>query len=184
MTIVFNTATTANGYLADADHSLAWLFKVPGEVPDMAPFTESVTALVMGSHTYEWLLREERLLDDPQKWQGFYGHRPTYVFTTRDLEVVPGADLHFVRGPVTEALPAIRSAAGDGVIWLIGGGDLVGQFLDADALDEIVLAIAPTFLAGGQPLLPRDLHADRLSLHGVERVGQFALVTYLVGRHD
>lgn len=54
--IVYNTATTANGFLATPDDSLDWLFQVQGEAPDMAPFTETVTVSVMGSSTYEWLL--------------------------------------------------------------------------------------------------------------------------------
>lgn len=37
-TFVFNTATTANGFLADPHDSLGWLFQVRGESPDLEPF--------------------------------------------------------------------------------------------------------------------------------------------------
>lgn len=67
----------------------------------------------------------------------FHGDRPTFVFTTRDLPAPAGADIRFVRGSVAEVFPEIRAAAGDGDIWIVGGGDLAGQFSDAGALDEV-----------------------------------------------
>ncbi len=56
------------------------------------------------------------------------------------------------------------AAAGDRDIWLMGGGDLVGQFDDAGLLDHITATIAPVTLGAGAPLLPRDIRSDRLTL--------------------
>lgn len=179
---IFNTATTANGFLADPDDSLDWLFQVNSEAPDMEPFTDTVTVFVMGSATYEWLLTTENMLDLPEKWTGFFGDRPCFVFTSRDLPVPPGVDVRFLDSPVPEALPTITETAGDGVVWVMGGGDLVGQFLDAGALDRIIMTIAPAFLAGGKPLLPRTVYPDRLTLKGARTVGQFVEITYDVVR--
>ena len=89
-----------------------------------------------------------------------------------------GRTLRFIRGPVAQALPAIREAAGGRDIWVVGGGDLAGQFADAGALDRIELTVAPVALAAGAPLLPRRLEAARVSLIDVERYGQFAHLTY------
>jgi dihydrofolate reductase len=119
-------------------------------------------------------------LAHPEKWRDFHGDRPTFVFTTRDLPVPDGADIRFVRGAVTDALPAIRSAAGDGDIWIVGGGDLAGQFLDAGELDAIALSVAPVALDGGAPLLPRRIESDRLRLVSAEAHGQFARLLYEV----
>ena len=63
---------------------------------------------------------------------------------------------------------------------MVGGGDLAGQFLDAGALDEIRLSVAPAALAGGAPLLPRDVGADRLRLVSATAYGQFARLIYTV----
>ena len=136
----------------------------------------------MGSTTYEWVLNHEDLLAQPEKWQAYFADRPMFVFTTRSLTAPEGADVRFVSGPVADALPAIQAAAGGGTIWVEGGGDLVGQFLDIDALDEIVVNVAPTFLAAGRPLLPRDVYPDRLTLTKVEHIGQFAVLHYAVTR--
>ena len=179
--IVFDTATSINGWIADEDNSLAWLFAVEnGETPDEGLFPTSAAVLVEGSTTYEWVLAEEDILAHPEKWQGFHGSRPTFVFTTRDLPVPVGADVRFVSGSVADALPAIRKAAGEADIWVVGGGDLAGQFLDAGALDEIALSVAPVALTGGAPLFPRRIESDRLRLVSATAVGQFARLVYEV----
>ncbi len=179
--IIFDSATTINGWIADEDNSLAWLFAVDGgEHPDDGLFPADAVVLVEGSTTYEWILAEQDILTHPEKWREFHGDKPTYVFTTRELPVPDGADIRFVSGAVSEALPRIREAAGDGDIWVVGGGDLAGQFLDAGALDEIALSVAPVALTGGAPVFPRRVESDRLRLESATAVGQFARLVYSV----
>lgn len=179
--IVYDTASTLNGWIADEQGSLDWLFAVPGgETPDPSLLPQRARVLVEGSTTYEWLLAESDLLAHPEKWREFHGDRPTFVFTTRELPVPAGADVRFVSGPVTDALPRLREAAGDGDIWVVGGGELAGQFLDAGALDEIAVSIAPVALDGGAPLLPRRIGSERMRLVSAAAVGQFARLIYEV----
>lgn len=90
----------------------------------------------------------------------------------------PGVDVRFLNSSVPDALPTITETAGEGVVWVMGGGDLVGQFLDAGALDRIIMTLAPAFLASGKPLLPRTVYPDRLTLKGARTVGQFVEITY------
>lgn len=177
--IIFDTATSLNGFIADEDNSLGWLFEVEGgDQPDPDLVPSGVGVLVEGSTTYEWLLAESDLLNHPEKWAEFHEDRATFVFTTRDLPVPAGADVTFVSGPIADALPAIREATGGKNIWVVGGGDLAGQFLDAGALDEIAVSIAPVLLAGGAPLLPRTLRSARLRLRSARAAGQFARLVY------
>ena len=181
--IRYDTATTINGWIADEHNSLAWLFAVPGSSDaEHEIATPDATVNVMGSTTYLWLLEESSMLEHPEKWAEFFGAKPAYVFTSRELPTPAGADVRFIDGSVAEALPALREAAGDGDIWVIGGGDLAGQFLDADALDEIALSIAPVALAGGAPQFPRRLESDRLHLVEARPVGQFVRAVYEVRR--
>lgn len=178
--IVFDTAVSLNGWIADEHNSLDWLLSL--EVPEGADaaLLPDAGVMVEGSTTYEWVLEHEGLLARPEKWREFYGDRPTFVFTTRDLPVPDGADVRFVSGAVDDVLPAIRDAAGDRDIWIVGGGDLAGQFLDAGVLDEIAVSIAPVLLAGGAPLLPRRRDADGLRLVSARAVGPFARLVYEV----
>lgn len=179
---IFYTASTVNGFLADPEDSLEWLLTIPQEeaTADIAAFTESIGVLVEGSSTYEWVLEHEGLRAHPERWQQFYGNRPTFVFTHRDLDPVPGADIRFVQGEVAAHWADIVAAAGDRDVWIGGGGDLVGQFADAGLLDEIVITFAPVTLAAGKPLLPRDLDHTRLELTSVRQAGPFAELTYRV----
>jgi dihydrofolate reductase len=178
----YYTATTLDGFIADADNSLDWLFEVDSPGGDrFAPFFAGVGAFAMGATTYEWIIDHERLLDQPQKWREWYGTVPAWVFTHRTLPSIPGADVTFVQGDARPVHAAMVAAAGERNIWLVGGGELVGSFADHGLLDEVILGVAPVTLGAGAPLLPRRLPASRLTLSEVERVGQFVYLTYAVG---
>ena len=178
----YYTATSVDGFIADAAGSLDWLFEVEGGADRFAPFFAGVGAFATGATTYAWVLEHEKVLERPEKWQQWYGDIPCWVFTHRDLPVVPGANITFVRGDVRPVHEAMAAVAGDRTIWLVGGGDLVGQFADQGLLDEIVLGVAPVTLGGGAPVLPRRLTSSRLTLTSVEQYGGFAGLTYAVGR--
>jgi dihydrofolate reductase len=179
--VIFNTATTLDGYLADDADSLSWLFTVPGADEaegGFSGFLEGIGALVMGSTTYQWVVDHENLVEHPEKW--FYASQHSFVLSSRALPVVDGADVRFRSGDVSLLWDEVREAAGDKDVWLVGGGDLVGQFADAGLLDEIRVSVAPVTLGSGRPLLPRRLESDRLRLESVRQAGQFAELVYSV----
>jgi dihydrofolate reductase len=186
--VQYFTATTLDGFIADADNSLDWLFAVERDADDDSwdEFIGGVGAMAMGATTYEWVLgHEPEMLESPAKWRGYYDDRPCWVFTHRDLPRIPDVDLRFVQGDVRTAYDAMLAAlphqAGQHV-WVVGGGDLVGQFDDAGLLDEIRLGVTPVMLGAGAPLLPRRITSDRLRLRSVERSGQMVNLVYDVSR--
>jgi dihydrofolate reductase len=81
--------------------------------------------------------------------------------------------------PVYDEIVAARPGAN---IWVVGGGDLVGQFDDAGLLDEIWLGLTPVVLGAGAPLLPRRITSERLRFRTVERSGQRVRVVLDVSR--
>ena len=177
--VQYFTATSADGFIADQDNSLEWLFEVPRERNDAwERFIGGVAVMAMGATTYKWVLDHDRLLDNSGQWQEYYADRPCWVFTHHDLPPVPGADLRFVSGDVVEVHAQMAQAADGGNVWLVGGGDLVGQFDDAGLLDEIHLGLQPVFLGGGAPLLPRRLASDRVTLRVAQQVGQTLRIVY------
>lgn len=176
------TATSIDGFIADADNSLDWLFEVESKPDQFPAFFAGVGAFAMGATTYEWVLEHEKVLDQPQKWATWYGGTPSWVFTHRTLAPVPGANITFVSGDIRPVHDAMVEAAKGKNVWLVGGGELVGTFADHGLLDEIILGVAPVMLGTGAPLLPRRLLSSRLRLLDVERSSQFAYLTYQV-RH-
>jgi dihydrofolate reductase len=153
-------ASSLDGFITDENDSLDWLnqFQAP-QSEDAQPydvFIKDVGALAMGRGTYEWIAR-----DHQGPWP--YGERPTWVFTHRELTPLSGADVTFTAEDVATVHAEMTAAAKGKNIWLVGGGDLVGQFLDHGLLDEIWLSIAPVTLGKGAPLLPRR-HTTPLTL--------------------
>ena len=84
-----------------------------------------------------------------------------------------------MQGDVAPVHEAMVHAAGGKNVWLVGGGDLVGQFADAGVLDEVLVTIAPVTLGAGAPLLPRRIE---LSLEEVARNGDFVSARFGVVR--
>jgi hypothetical protein len=81
--------------------------------------------------------------------------RPTSGCSAGTPPPVPGAKLTFVAGDVRPVHAAMRAAACDKNVWIVGGGELAGAFVDAGLLDELILGVAPVTLGAGAPLLPR-----------------------------
>jgi dihydrofolate reductase len=177
----YYTATTLDGFIADEHHSLDWLFtrKQDRDGPlNYAEFIANVGALAMGSTTYEWILEHEFKGKDRSEWKWPY-EIPTWVFTHRQLTPVPGADIRFASGEVPPVHPEMVAGAGGKNLWVVGGGDLAGQFADAGLLDEVIVYIACVTLGAGAPLLPRRLELRLEELHAN---GDFAAARYSVVR--
>ncbi|MBZ5734626.1 dihydrofolate reductase family protein [Nocardioides sp. TRM66260-LWL] len=157
---VYYTASTLDGFLADEHDSLSWLLRQ--DVDPAGPFgydgfIAGVGAMVMGATTYRWLLDH---LDPADGWPY---EQPCWVMTRRTFPA-PSGDVRFAAGPVVDLLPALRAAAGERDLWVVGGGDLAGQFADVGALDEIEVSFAPVTLGAGRPLLPRPLDLELLDV--------------------
>jgi dihydrofolate reductase len=179
--VIYNTATSLNGYIADENNSLDWLFKVDdATAPDHLAFLEGIDVVVSGSTTFEWVVEQEDLINHPEKWPTYFGQRPMYVFTSRELSIPEGANVHLVNGSVAEHFETIEGDTQGGNIWIVGGGDLAGQFYDCGHLDEIQLSFTPVALLGGSPVLPRTIGPETLELTAIERFGQFAHMTFSV----
>lgn len=168
----YYTATSIDGFIADPDNSLEWLFalrQTPEGEAKYPAFIREVGAIAMGSTTYQWVLDYTNALEKPAAWEYV---QPTWVFTSRELPAVPGADIRFVSGDVVPVHAQMTEAAAGKNIWLVGGGDLVGQFADAGLLDDLILDVGSVFLGAGAPLLPRRITPPRLRLVEAKQDGE------------
>lgn len=165
------TATSLDGFIATEDDSLEWLFPLGNVGESSYPaFIADVGALAMGSTTYEWMLRnaEKMVAETGSTWPYT---QPAWIFSSRKLPVIEGADIRFVRGDVRPVHADMRAAAGGQNIWIVGGGDLAGQFYDAGLLDEFILQVGSVTLGKGKPLFPRRALSPVLRLASVRQMG-------------
>lgn len=175
------TATSLDGFIATEDDSLDWLFPL-GDINETSypSFIAEVGALAMGSATYEWMLRHAQTVA-AETGSAWPYTQPTWVFSSRSLPAISQADLRFVRGDVRPIHAAMRAAAGAKNIWIVGGGDLAGQFHDAGLLDEVIVQVGSVTLGKGKPLFPRRLTSPPLKLISAKQVGAgFAELRYHV----
>ena len=175
---IYYGAASLDGYLAGPDDDLDWLLTYQGSFDDSsaepgpmgengsyARFYESVRALVMGSATYEWILDH---LDTAGGGEWPYPGKPCWVLSSRELPVPEGeeVDVRVADAPVRELYPEMAAAAGDGTLWIVGGGGLASQFADEGLLDEVQLTVVPIVLGAGKPVFERPLPGGPMQLIG------------------
>ena len=145
MAVQLYIAQSLDGYVADEEGGVAWLEEA-GKGGDFGydEFFREVGAVAMGSTTYEQILSWDIA------WP--YPEMPNWVFTRRKLGTPEGAEVRFVQGSPREHMEEIDASAAGKNVWLVGGGDLVRQWIDERLLDELILFIAPLLLGRGVPL--------------------------------
>jgi dihydrofolate reductase len=171
---IFYTATTLDGFLADSNDSLDWLFVQEHDTDGpmgYAEFIGNVGAIAMGATTYQWLI--DHLDSSGEQWAYTV---PCWVFTHRDLPLI-GDGITLTQEPVAQVHAEMARAADGKDLWVVGGGDLACQFALEGLLDELVLSIAPVTLGAGRPLFPRPFDL-RLLEH--DRNGAFLCARYEV----
>jgi dihydrofolate reductase len=149
MKTVYFTASSLDGYIVDDTDSLDWLTSrnVDADGPfGYEEFIKSVGALAMGSKTYEWIVRNH-----PGEWMYT---QPSWVLTRRRGIIADGHPVRAFAGDVTELHPKLVEAAGDGNVWVVGGGDVAAQFVEKGLIDEMIVTYAPCSLGAGSRLLP------------------------------
>jgi len=120
-----------------------------------------------------------------ENWKGWWGdkppfHTPVFVLThysRPSIEMTGGTTFHFIAAGPVEAVTVAREAA-DGLDVRIGGGPAtIRQFLAADLIDHMHIAIVPVVLGRGERLW--DGLEDLEQHFNVESVASPSGVTHL-----
>ncbi|MFF2551063.1 dihydrofolate reductase family protein [Nocardia sp. NPDC058058] len=169
----YYTASSLDGFIADAEHSLDWLLtrKNDGSGPmGYELFIAEIGAIVMGANTYQWLLDNE-----PGPWPYTV---PVWVVTHREFEPRPEHDIRFTSAPIPAIHQQMAAAAGDKKLWVVGGGGLAAEFAEHGLLDEIIVSFAPVTLGSGAPMFPvrQELRAVETALNGELVCARFEVV--------
>src|SRR5215510_3984981 len=120
--IIVNIATSADGFVARLDGNLDWLTDRPAPKGfyGLPEFERSTDAKILGRKTFD------RSLELGARFGGKTAH---YVFSRKPAPASVPAGVQFVTERIRDFADRIRAQAGQNV-WMMGGGDIIGSFLD------------------------------------------------------
>jgi dihydrofolate reductase len=161
MRVSYYAAMSLDGRIAGPEHDLGFLQTLSGGPQGYGynEFIAGIDGLVVGASSWDFM----------KDYDWTYGERPLWVLTHRDeVPSVEGAEIHVFAGDVDDLVREL-DAAGLQNVWVIGGGNVVGQFLAADRVDELIVTVAPTFVGRGPALADGEFPLRRFRLVDVAR---------------
>lgn len=145
--IIVHIATSADAYIARPDGSLDWLTRRPAPKGfyGLPKFSRSIDAKILGRKTFDLSVK---------MGASFRANNVHYIFSrgAPPRSVPPG--VQFVTESIRAFAERVRKQAGKN-IWMMGGGEIIGSFLDEGAIDEFIITVMPMFIGEGIPLIAR-----------------------------
>jgi dihydrofolate reductase len=158
--IIVSLATSVDGYIARPDGDVVWLDRPrPKGNYGMGEFLKSIDTILWGRKTYSKGIEmgmEKRMAS------GFGAGIQNYVFS-RQAQESKVAGFQFVSEPIKAFAQGLRKKRGKN-IWMMGGGEIVGSFLDEGEIDELDIRVVPILIGEGIPLIQPRHRLIRLRL--------------------
>ncbi len=110
---------------------------------------------LFGRRTYEDLLSHWNQQPD-SPFGPMLNNTPKYVVSSTLTEPLPWPNSTLLRGAVVDAVGELKART-DGVLGIMGSGELIAALLAADLIDELLLMIHPLVLGSGRRLFPDDV---------------------------
>lgn len=167
MSVYFYGCITIDGYLADKNHSLDWLYQTGAtEETSFTNFYKNMDVTIMGRRTFH----EIEKTANPE---AVYPTTQNYVFTHSKQPLPKG----FIakNGSVIDFVKQIEENKN---IWIVGGNTILAPLLDCSMVDYLTIQIAPVLLGSGIPLFSQKEMQRRFWLEDVKKYGQFAELVY------
>ena len=147
--VVLFIATSLDGYIASPDGTVDWLFHDADY--GYTEFMASVDAVVMGRKTWE---QAKTFEDIP------FAGKQVIVFTRSNADSSDDR-IRFVQDEASAIISEVRATV-EKDIWLIGGSDLIRQFIGSNLIDEFRLFVHPIILGEGIPLFLQQSDSTKL----------------------
>jgi dihydrofolate reductase len=143
-------AVTIDGFIAREDGSIGWLDDM--ENPDGSDhgykkFYETIGTVVIGRKTYE------QIIGFGLSWP--YADSKSLVITRNKDYKTSTENTGIITEIDTRLIETLRLKEGKDV-WLVGGGEIITQFIKERAIDEMILSIVPRMLGRGIRLFHED----------------------------
>lgn len=136
-------AASLDGFIADPHGGVAFLDPFNDDPSYYEKLMSSVDTLVMGRGTYTFV-------ETYGEWP--YGAIRTIVLTHRPIEnpLIPDMQTRAIEDFGAFAAELRRGAKGD--VWIVGGGQIMAEFLAAGEVDSIEMSIVPVAIGAGIPM--------------------------------
>ena len=164
----------------DSDLLDRWMFAEPEKHKHKKEIDAILDAgaFIMGSNMF----RPKDRRANPE-WKGWWGdnppyHAPVFVLSHKErepIEMEGGTTFFFVTDGIESALSKAKEAAGDRNVRIMGGANIVNQYLAAGLIDEMWLHIAPVTIGEGARLFEG---VPNLNLNPIEVSGT-SMVTHI-----
>ncbi|HEY3073147.1 MAG TPA: dihydrofolate reductase family protein [Candidatus Limnocylindrales bacterium] len=165
--VIADITMSLDGYVTgpsgDVDELHAWVTNQdPVDTEILERATAETGAVVMGRRLFD-------IVDGPNGWTKDMGYGAQQAGTPPFFVVTHSAPQHVrLQGELgmrftfvddlTTAVERARTAATDGHVVIMGGGDIIGQTIEQGLVDELHLHLAPILLGGGTPLFRAGTH--------------------------
>lgn len=171
--VIVHATVTVDGFIADADGGVDWMFGRPSAPEDDAvveKVIEHIGAVVGGAN-------KTQTIEDGEIPYGGMLKVPVYLMAHTDHEPIErdGVTYTFVVDDIAQAVESAKQAAGDKWVVLLGGS-ISRQCLLLGLVDELHLDVAPVLLGEGISLFAGL--GQRIELERVE-TSAFASETHL-----
>ena len=144
--IIVEIATSADGYIARPDGNVDWLShpKLKGD-HGLGAFMKSIDTILWGRKTVTKGFEMGMQLS-------WYGAKTKHYVFSRKLQPTPLPGFEFVQEPIKAFARRLRGSRGKH-IWMMGGAEIIGAFLDEGEIDEFSIHVIPVLIGEGIPLI-------------------------------
>jgi len=164
--VILYIAQSLDGYVATKNGGVAWLDNYFSKEFRTEKFIEGMDTVVQGNVTYE-------------QFKTKHPGKNNYVFS-KDADTRSEKGVTFVKGGIKKFIDSLDKKNHKN-IWLVGGPNLITQFLNEKQINEIIIFTMPVLLKEGIALFDNIKKTPVLSLKNVKKYKNgVAVLHYLV----
>ncbi len=151
--VILYIAASLDGFIARKNGSVDWLAKYENTEEDYGykKFFDSIGIVILGNTTYK-------------QFKAPYPKKKCFVFSRKNTGKED--NITYVNNDAKDFLNGLRYD--DENIWLVGGGDIVKEFLKNNLIDEFIITVIPIVLGGGIPLFAEGYREHQLKLQNIK----------------